>query len=83
VGETGVMKRKVRVVKWLACIFGGACAAGAVLVLVAVLRFDRRDADGAYAFLHLWAPVAWALGGLAGTLVVLRSERRTAATSRG
>ncbi len=71
------MKRAKRVVKWLACILGGACAASFLAVLVTVLRFGLHDPDRATAFLEFWVRAGGLVGAAMGALIVFRSERRT------
>lgn len=70
------MKSVKRVVKWMACIVGGACAASFLVVLVAVLRFGLHDPDRATAFLEFWARAGGLVGAAMGALIVFRSERR-------
>jgi hypothetical protein len=62
--------------KWLACIFGGACAAAFLAVLIAILRFGLHDPEGATAFLGFWTRVGGLIGAAMGVLIVFRSERR-------
>ncbi len=70
------MKRSRRILKWLACIFGGACAASFLTVLVAIFRFGLHDPERTAEFLEFWAPVGGLMGAAMGALIVFRSERR-------
>jgi uncharacterized membrane protein YdcZ (DUF606 family) len=70
------MKRVRRVLKWLACILGGAFAGSFLVVLIAALRFGLHDPERTTAFLELWARVGGLLGSAVGALIVFRSERR-------
>jgi hypothetical protein len=72
------MKSAIRVAKWAACVFGGACAAAFLACVIAMLLFGLHDAERTGAFLEFWARLAAALGAAAGGFVVFRSERRAA-----
>jgi hypothetical protein len=73
------MKLLMRVAKWLACIYGGAVAGAIVVAFLVVLCFGWHEAERAAGFLAMWTPVAGVLGGVAGAVIVLRSERRVVA----
>jgi hypothetical protein len=75
-GGSGIMTRLRGVVKWLVCIFGGACAASFLTVVIAVVRFGLNDPERSTAFLQLWARVAGILGAAIAVIIVLRSKRR-------
>jgi hypothetical protein len=62
--------------KWLACMFGGACAASLLAVLVAILRFGLHDPERTTTFLRLWTQVGGLMGAAMGAFVALRSERQ-------
>jgi hypothetical protein len=72
------MKSVMRVAKWVASVFGGACAATFLACVIAMLLFGLHDVERTVAFLEFWARVAAGLGAGAGAFIVFRSERRTA-----
>jgi len=71
------MKSVVRVVKGVACIFGGACAAAFAACVVALLLFGLHDLERIVPFLK-WIRVAAGLSAAAGAFIVFRSERQAA-----
>lgn len=70
------MKPVIRIAKWVACIFGGACAAAFLACLVAIFLFGLHDTERTVKFLEFWARGAGLAGAAVGAFIVFRSERQ-------
>jgi hypothetical protein len=69
------MKIIRKVLKIVACLFGGVVAASVLFLVATLLVFGLHDADREIRFIRQWIPFVWFFGAVLGGIVVYRSER--------
>jgi hypothetical protein len=70
------MKQCLRILKWAACLYGGAVAAMLLTVGPTLFFIGLYAPEKTESLLGVWNLVAGVLGAVMGACVVLRSERK-------